>query len=391
MSFSNVSRRGGWLPVAAMLILTACDKPFDYDLRGQIGAFNTSDAARTATTSRPKPDDRGIISYPGYQVAVARRGDSVTDVANRIGLPAGELARYNGIDPDVKMRVGEVLALPRRVAEPSIATGVDIQALAGGAIDAAPDTTPVETTTLPPATKTKSKSKSKTKSAPNPGPEPVRHKVVRGETAYTISRLYQVPVKALGEWNGLGSDFGIREGQYLMIPVTEGVIKPPARPTTNPGAGSQTPTPPSAVTPLPDEKIDPVPVAIPKVSVGEPSRATNKAEMGFPVRGKIIRAYKKGKNEGIDIAAAAGTKVTAAANGIVVVITEDADKRPIVVIRHPNNLLTVYTNVEKIVVKKGNTIKRGQKLAQLRAGDNAYLHFEVRDGFKSLNPIPYLE
>jgi len=86
--------------VAALTLLAACEEPLDYDLRGNIGAFSTADAARNITTARPKPDSRGIISYPNYQVAVARRGDTAADVATRVGLPAGELARYNGVLPD---------------------------------------------------------------------------------------------------------------------------------------------------------------------------------------------------------------------------------------------------------------------------------------------------
>lgn len=371
--------------VAALALLGACNEPLDFDLRGNIGAFSTANAAQTIATDRPRPDGRGVIAYPGYQVAVARRGDTAADVAARVGLPASELAMYNGISPDDKLRDGEVLALPRRVAEPSAQTGaVDIESLAGTAIDSAPDTTPVQTTALAPAVTPKSK--------PPANPEPVRHKVKRGETAYTISRLYQVPVKSLAQWNGLGSDFAIREGQYLLIPVT-GVAKPrratsPA--VTPPGTGSPTPTPPSATTALPDEKIDPTPPNAPEVSVGKPTQ-TSTAKMAFPVQGKIARAYKKGRNDGIDIAAAPGSPVSAAASGTVAAITEDADGVPIIVLRHADNLLTVYANVDKIAVKKGDKIKRGQKLAQLRENGKSYVHFEVRDGFDSVDPMPYLK
>lgn len=386
MSFSTIrfpARLGA--TTAVLALLAACDEPLDFDLRGNLGGFSTASAAQTITTDRPKPDDRGIISYPNYQVAVAKRGDSVTDVANRIGLPAGELARYNGIDPDVGLREGEVLALPRRVAEP--AGGVDIESLAGNAIDTAPDTTPVQTTELKPVVQPVA--------TPSANPEPVRHKVVRGETAYTVSRLYQVSVKSLAEWNGLGSDFSIREGQYLLIPVTGGT--PPKQSVvsdtsvTEPGAGSPTPTPPSATTPLPDEKVAAVAPEAPKTAVGTPTQTTNTAAMDYPVKGKIIRAYSKGRNEGIDISAAAGTPVTAAADGSVAAITQDAKQVPIVVVRHPDNLLTVYANVDNIAVKKGDTVKRGQKLATLRSGNNSYVHFEVRNGFDSVDPTPYLE
>ena len=112
--------------------------------------------------------------------------------------------------------------------------------------------------------------------------------------------------------------------------------------------------------------------------------------MAYPVNGSIIRAYSKGRNEGIDIKAAAGTPVKAAASGSVAAITQSADGVPIIVVRHPDNLLTVYANVADVAVKKGDSVSRGQSIAKLRAGDNAYLHFEVRKGFDSVDPTPYL-
>lgn len=396
MPFPAIATPGRlFMATAVLALLAGCSEPLDFDLRGNLGNFSTAEAARSVSTAdRPQPDARGIISYPSYQVAVARRGDSVGDVAARIGLPAEELARFNGVQPTDRLRPGEVLALPRRVSEPPAGTpgSIDIATLAGSAIDAAPDTTPapstVESTPLEPAA-----------SSPRPQPkpervEPIRHKVARGETAYTLSRLYQVPVKALAEWNGLGPDFAIREGQYLLIPVKDQPAPDrPLPPTdvTPPGSGSPTPTPPSATAPLPDEKVAAKAPEPPEVSVGAPS-APSGAAMAMPVSGgKIIRAYAKGRNEGIDISGAPGSPVAAAEAGTVAAITEDADQVPIVVIRHEANLLTVYANVDKIAVNKGDRVKRGQSIARLRPGNEAYLHFEVRDGFESVDPAPYLK
>jgi murein DD-endopeptidase MepM/ murein hydrolase activator NlpD len=316
---------------------------------------------------------------------------------------------------DVALRKGEIIALPERVAEPSPATGavgtgpiqpVDISTLAGNAIDRAPEPAPVETAALPPAQGQPAPAASKpsqTKPKPQTGKEPIRHQVERGETAYTISRLYQVPVKALAEWNGLGPDFALREGQFLLIPVPKQA--PPKRSApkqqpakvTAPGAGSPTPTPPSAAKPLPQdssakpltqkEKAAP---AKPVADVGKVTKTAPKSKMSAPVKGTIIRGYARGKNEGINIKAAPGTAVKAAEAGTVAAITKSGDGVPIVVVRHANNLLTVYANVTDVAVKKGDKVSRGQAIAKLRSGSDAYVHFEVRNGFDSVDPEPFI-
>jgi murein DD-endopeptidase MepM/ murein hydrolase activator NlpD len=371
--------------------LSACSQPLDIDMRGAFGnAPSTAQAARTATTApRPAPDARGIISYPGYQVAVARRGDTLASLATRIGVDAVELARFNGIQTGDRLREGEVVALPRRVAEPAggpiRAPGeVDIASVAGGAIARA-DARQVETTELAPA--------------PQLGVEPVRHRVERGETAFSIARLYNVSVRSLADWNGLGSDFAVREGQYLLIPVA-----PPGEKTapfdarevaavTPPGSGSPTPTPPSAARPLPAEETTPAaapaaPVAAPDLSKSDTKASA--ARMVRPVEGSIIRDYAKGRNDGIDIAASPGAPVKAADAGTVAAITEDTNGVPIVVIRHAGNLLTVYSNVGALNVAKGDAVSRGQKIAEIRKDGAAALHFEVRDGFESVDPNTFL-
>ena len=405
MTFTTTDRRVrlSLLAGVACAALAGCNQPLDFDMRGIGGGFSTADAAQTPLAARPEPDDRGVISYPNYQVAVARRGDTLADVARRVGIDPGTLARFNGIAPDITLRADEVIALPSRVAEPSPATGagatgpikpVDISAVAGGAIDRVPATPGVQTQPLaPPVTQT--------------GKEPIRHKVERGESAFTVARLYSVPVEALAEWNGLGADFAIREGQFLLIPVAS--QNPPRRippataaATTLPGTGSATPTPPSAAKPLPDEDIAPAAEAEPQTAAASPAAPPPVADVGpttqpvsagkfvRPVSGTIIRDYSKGKNEGINIKAAPGTSVKAADTGTVAAITKSADGVPIVVVRHADNLLTVYANVTDVTVAKGDSVSRGQNIAKLRGGSDAYVHFEVRKGFDSVDPNPYL-
>lgn len=371
------------------LALAACgDDGLDFDLRGPTG-LDTSEAARTATADRPDPDARGIISYPGYQVAVARRGDTLGSLAQRIGVDAQKLARYNGIQTGDPLRKGEVIALPGRVSEPEggpiTPGGRDITDIAGQAIDSA-DGGQIETSTLAPA-------------EGQAGSEPVRHKVERGETAYTIARLYDVPVRSLAEWNGLDADFTVREGQRLIIPVAlpdqKTAARKPAGATEPPGAGSPTPEPPSAEKPLPPEDTVPAaqakePDEAPDLGKEQTAKSTPKARMSYPVRGDIVRPFAKGKNDGIDIAASAGTPVKAADKGTVAAITEDTKGTPIIVVKHSGNLLTVYSNVSDVAVSTGDSVSRGQTLAKIPSGGAEAVHFEVRDGFDSLDPIPYL-
>ncbi|MBD3765856.1 MAG: LysM peptidoglycan-binding domain-containing protein, partial [Rhodobacterales bacterium] len=232
------------LILGGTLGLAACSDDFDWDLRSDSG-LNTAEAARAAATAdRPRPDDRGVISYPSYQVVVARRGDTVAGIAARLGLEPGELARVNALTPDTALNQGEVLALPRRVAEPSPATG----AATTGPIT--PET--VEVTTLAAAAIDRAEGSAAPAAAPAAAPrtsgtEPVRHRVARGETAFSIARTYGVSARALAEWNGLPADMAVREGQTLLIPVTledraQAAASVPPVPEP-PGAGSATPLP----------------------------------------------------------------------------------------------------------------------------------------------------
>lgn len=393
------------LPVAllgaSLFALAACDQGgFDPDLRNfGRGGFDTTEAARNATVPRPATDSRGVISYPTYQVVVAQRGDTVDSIAQRVGLNPSELATYNAISPSSVLREGEVLALPRRVAGGAVPPtssapvgSIDVTTIASGAIDRSQQGA---TTSAPIGGKTTTQTTSTIGQT-----EPIRHKVQRGETPYSIARLYNVDVRALGDWNGLGPDLQVREGQTLLIPIAvasgakSGAVS--AETLTAPGQGSPTPTPPSATKPLPAEKTTPKaekPKTPPAPDMGAQKTSASASKLAMPVSGNIVRAYQKGKNEGIDIAATPGTAVKAAGDGTVAAIFYDkTSKQPtVMVVRHDDKLLTVYTNFDGIAVAKGDRVKRGQTIAKVRGGNPAVLHFEVRRGIDSVDPMPYLQ
>ena len=350
----------------------------DFDLRGN--EYDTSDAVKKAMQTRPLPDNRGIISYPTYEVVVAKRGDTINSISTRLGLDSRELASYNGMSSREKLNEGQLISLPNRIGEKNNVKKpitldrkqVNVRELASVAIENASDreNKPVVNT-------------------PKSESEPIRHKVSRGETAFTISRLYNVSIRSLAEWNGLDSNFTIREGQYLLVPL----------PFENAAIGvdsilneksSEAPVPPSSSKPLPapigDLEVNPNLSENPKSA-----SASDTAIFAYPVNGKIIRDYVKNKTDGIDLSAPEGTDIVAAEKGIVAAITADTQEVPIIVLKHEGGLLTVYAGVGDIIVKEKEEVVRMQKLGTMQPGNPPYLHFEVRRGFESIDPLDLLD
>jgi len=378
------------------IILSGCQlgslNDFDLDFRNN--KFDTSEAVNQALKNRPQPDSRGVISYPTYQVVVAKRGETVGSIASRLNQNPAELAEYNGLKIDEKLRDGAIVALPKPVAGGAAqSVDPDTAPTSGAANNGTIDVTSLAQTAIEQAPQTPTAAPQKTGPS-DPKIEPIRHKVVRGESAFTISRLYNVSVRSLAEWNSLDANFTIREGQVLLVPLAKGQSAPkpaPQEPISAPGTGSVTPVPPSASTPLPAAVTPvPTPAAQPAQTAPKPVATPSGGRFAYPVKGKIIREYVKGKTDGIDISAPAGTSVVAAEAGTVAAITADANQVPIIVVKHADNLLTVYANVGNIAVSKGATVKRGAVLGKVRDGNPTYVHFEVRKGFESVDPMQYL-
>lgn len=372
--------RAGLL-AGALLALAGCDESFDF--RG-LADPRPADAGpvRAETAPRPEPDARGVISYPSYQVVAARAGDTVTSVAERLELEPSELARFNGIAPDAPLRRGEILALPRRVATTGAAPGgSDIASIASAAIERSrPD----------------GAATGGTQAAPG-GAEPVRHRVERGETAFSIARLYNVSVRSLADWNGLGADLAVREGQYLVVPLVIGDDgRARAATATAPGTGTPTPEPPSAARPLPAEvetaRVPESPRLGGTAATGG-STAAATPRLQRPAPGRIIRAFsdKPGGYEGIDIGAEAGTAVLAADDGEIALVSPSANRTAAVLVRHSGDLFTAYANVTGVTLEKGARVSRGQRIGAVAPGSPSFVHFQVRRGVQAVDPVPFIE
>ncbi|WP_019223253.1 M23 family metallopeptidase [Bartonella rattaustraliani] len=128
-------------------------------------------------------------------------------------------------------------------------------------------------------------------------------------------------------------------------------------------------------------------------------QATGISKMRWPVRGRLLSQFgqKQGitTNRGIDIAVPEGSSVKAAENGVVIYASDGLKELGnVVMIRHENNIITIYGCNSKLVVNKGQRVRRGDEIAKSGISGNVNtprVYFEVRKNSLPVDPIKYLE
>jgi lipoprotein NlpD len=106
--------------------------------------------------------------------------------------------------------------------------------------------------------------------------------------------------------------------------------------------------------------------------------------------GKIVQPYSAA-TKGVDVAGAEGQVVVASAAGKVVYSGNGLKGYGnLIILKHPDNYLTAYSHNKVNLVKEGDTVKRGQKIAELgkTESDKPISHFELRKNGKPVNPTP---
>jgi len=115
--------------------------------------------------------------------------------------------------------------------------------------------------------------------------------------------------------------------------------------------------------------------------------------LSWPAKGKVTGEFNE-TNKGIDIAGKVGEPVLVAADGKVVYAGNSLrGYGNLVIVKHDNTYLTAYAHNSKLLVKEGDSVRKGQKIAEMGDTDaNApKLHFELRVNGKPVNPTPYLQ
>ncbi len=241
--------------------------------------------------------------------------------------------------------------------------------------------------------------------------------VAKGDTLYSLSRKYEIPVNDLAVMNKISAPFTLSVGQKIKVPKLSNVqtrsatevktVMPVAKTTPKITPAKNTTQKQQTAKKQPDtkvadnankmnksEKISSNPKQqLPKIS------ARSASKFSWPLRGTILSAYGPKKaglvNDGINISAALGAPVKAAENGVVAYAgNEVKGMGNLIIIQHSDGWMTVYAHLDSMSVKRGNKVNVGQPIGKVgKTGkvDRPQLHFEIRKGTKAYNPTQYLK
>lgn len=258
---------------------------------------------------------------------------------------------------------------------------------------------------------------------------PESYTVKKGDTLYSIGLEFGYDYKEIAQNNNISAPYNIRVGQQLKIKNNisannksadanndEVVIKPlnndnqisqnqnnnintNETPSLNsPKALREPYTEQNAININAQTKTTDIKSSEAKTTETKPTESVVASEdtidWGLPTKGKIKSAFNEGATaKGIDIEGIMGQDINAAGNGKV--IYNGSDLRGygnLVIIKHNKDFLSVYAHNSKILVKEGQIVLKGQKIAEMgnSGTDSIKLHFEIRYQGKSIDPTKFL-
>jgi len=289
-------------------------------------------------------------------------GDTVYSIARRYSLSVRELIEANSLQPPYQLAPGTVLRLP------------------GGGSD---------------------------------------YLVQKGDTLSVLARRFKVDFNSFAATNNKRAPYVLHVGERLRLPTVKGTeaaqSQPPqspprgapgsngivlASPNVSTGKEAPSPTQQPSATPQPSAPSvsgQGTPIA---ASLPPPPPARAAGAFLWPVKGDVVAEYgplagKGQHNDGINIAAPRGTAVRAAENGVVAYVGNQLKGfGNLLLIKHADGWMTAYAHNEKLLVKRGDTVRRGQTIATVGNSGSVttpQLHFEIRRGTEAVNPAELLQ
>ena len=198
--------------------------------------------------------------------------------------------------------------------------------------------------------------------------DPQTHVVRKGETLFSIAWRYGKDAQTLARWNRLGDGSLIHPGQVIRL-------TPPSGSSSRTTASSRSSQPPK--TPLPQIPAQPSP------------------RWAWPTSGRINVEFgaKPGSGTGVLINGKIGQPIVAAASGRVVYAGSGLiGYGQLIILKHNDTYLSAYGYTASLLVKEGQEVKKGQRIATMGEGPERKprLHFEIRRNGKPVNPRQYL-
>jgi murein DD-endopeptidase MepM/ murein hydrolase activator NlpD len=335
--------------------------------------------AACAPEFNPPADYKGGFLWDAGQgrTVTVQAGDTLYTLSRRYNVPTRAIISRNGLQPPYELRVGQQLILdPARI-----------------------------------------------------------HTIKPGDTLSQIARAYGVEMRLIAEANDLAPPYVVVVGKTLWIPdpfqaaaapiaaddlppvnvavpsgqaprstpiLKEQLAPPPGQdgfPTPQQDLPRELNTSPESLPQSQEAAALPPPAQLEEPKPLNQSPPRSAARFAWPLKGKVISGFgSSGKglhNDGINIAAAAGTEVQAADNGVVAYAGNELKGfGNLLLIKHADGMITAYAHNDKLLVQRGDEVQRGQVISTVgRTGnvDTPQLHFEVRKGTQSLDPMKFLD
>jgi len=341
----------------------------------------------TGSIQAPPPAPTSGWTWEGGTPVTVGPNDNIETIARKYGVPQSAIMQANNIRDTARVRPGQRLVIPRYIGQ--------------GTHAAAAVPAPTMTAQAAP-----------TLQRPMAAGASFTHTVEPGQSLLGISRRYHKTVAEIAQANNLKPYAKLNAGDKLKIPGAA----PAQRTAAAPQMQTTTQTAPQLAQPRT------VPAQTQTVAAAEPAQharvastaapaeapepsATKSAEavgaipsFRWPARGRVIASYgskQNGQNnDGINIAVPEGTPVKAAEDGTVAYSgNELKGYGNLVLIRHANGYVSAYAHASELLVKRGDTVKRGQIIGRAGQTGNVtspQLHFEIRKGSTPVDPNQFL-
>ncbi len=336
---------------------------------------------RLETTGSVPPRSVAAAPRPAHVKIIVGTSDTLEVLAHRYHVTPAAILAANGYKGPRTLSPGQSLLIPQPAAHGLAAEAPP----AAVPVAVAPAARPVAVAAVPAGA--------------------IVHVVNHGDTLHSIAHRYHVSVAELARANNLDAGGKLKLGSRLNVPAKVAAAAPAAplaAPQPVATAPAAAPKLASAAAPQQSARLA---QASPAAEDGAPESTVKAAEatgalptFRWPVRGKVIAGYgakTNGKaNDGINLAVPEGTPVKAAEDGVVAYAgNELKGYGNLVLVRHANGYVTAYAHASELLVKRGDTIKRGQVIAKSgQSGEVAspQLHFEIRKGSTPVDPLQFL-